>query len=209
MVISLRKIYVLCVLLFICGLASCSGTGTLENVKYKNHVLQQRKIKNTFFKESPESPLLEEQQWRFTTLHYYPVNVILKLNAQANLIADQTPLQLRTSTGHERFYVPRYYLEFEIEGQRLHLTAYQQVEEVAQGSTNYFVPFTDLTSGEETYGAGRYLEFDYGGVGAVLLDFNFSYNPYCAYNFNFSCPIPPPDNHLNVAVKAGEMTFVE
>jgi hypothetical protein len=74
-------------------------------------------------------------------------------------------------------------------------------------STSFFVPFTDLTSGKDTYGAGRYLEFDYTGSGLALLDFNYAYNPYCAYNYNYSCPIPPSDNNLTLALTAGEMAF--
>lgn len=166
-------------------------------------------IKNSFFKDSPESPLLEEQQWRFSKLEYFPVDLNFKLIAQAKPLADQNPMPMTTSTGHESIYIPRFFLEFDLDGHRVHVTAYQQVDDVARNSTTYFVPFTDLTSGKETYGAGRYLEFNYTGEGRVLLDFNFAYNPYCAYNYNFSCPIPPRDNHINAAIRAGEMAFIE
>ena len=70
-----------------------------------------------------------------------------------------------------------------------------------------FLPFQDSNAGGETYGAGRYLEVQELGPGELLLDFNYATNPYCAYGDGWSCPIPPPENHLAVAIRAGEMTF--
>ncbi|HNJ28593.1 MAG TPA: DUF1684 domain-containing protein, partial [Ferruginibacter sp.] len=75
-----------------------------------------------------------------------------------------------------------------------------------------FVPFTDLTTGDESYGSGRYIEFyiqDIQGDGTLQLDFNKAYNPYCAYASGFKCPIPPRENALNVAIKAGEKNFAK
>ena len=85
------------------------------------------------------------------------------------------------------------------------LTAYRNIDlSRLEGYRNYlFVPFTDLTNGESTYGGGRYLDLE-GPLGnAVELDFNRAYNPYCAYGGAYSCPIPPIENHLGVAVRAG------
>ena len=71
----------------------------------------------------------------------------------------------------------------------------------------YYIPFTDLTNGEETYGAGRYLDFKIPESEKVIIDFNLAYNPYCAYNHSYSCPIPPKENNLNIKIEAGEKTF--
>jgi len=76
----------------------------------------------------------------------------------------------------------------------------------------FFVPFTDLTSSTETYGAGRYLELEHDsekGSGWFVLDFNLAYSPYCAYNDEYSCPIPPKANRLSVAIRVGEKMFRE
>ena len=187
--------------------ASCTGHGTLDELKYKHHVLDQRKIKNSYFKTSPESPLLEEQQWKFSRLLYFPVDPVYKIDARVKVIAGQKAITMKTSTGHESIYVPRLLLEFELEGEKRFLTAYQSPDQLRQKSIRYFLPFTDLTTGTDTYGGGRYLDFDYKGSGLARLDFNFAYNPYCAYNYNYSCPIPPAANTLTLAVKAGEMVF--
>jgi hypothetical protein len=207
MTIKLRKLTILLIVFAVLPLASCTGQGTLDTIKYKNHVLEQRKIKDLFFKKSPESPLLEEQQWKFSQLTYFPVNTDFRIQARLTPIAVQAAVPIKTSTGHESMYVPRLFLEFDLEGEKRHLTAYQSTDQVRVESTSFFVPFTDLTSGKDTYGAGRYLEFDYTGSGLALLDFNYAYNPYCAYNYNYSCPIPPSDNNLTLAVTAGEMAF--
>jgi hypothetical protein len=72
------------------------------------------------------------------------------------------------------------------------------------GGGGYFLPFMDATSGDETYGAGRYLEIEPLPGGKLLVDFNMAYNPYCAYNEYWSCPIPPKENRLSVPIEAGE-----
>ena len=76
-----------------------------------------------------------------------------------------------------------------------------------QRSDNLFLPFADATSGNETYGAGRYLEIEMQNEGQLLVDFNYAYNPYCAYNENWSCPLTPAENRLSVAIRAGESLF--
>jgi len=75
------------------------------------------------------------------------------------------------------------------------------------GRETLFIPFKDATSGKETYGAARYLEIEETEVGIFLVDFNKAYNPYCAYSEAYSCPFPPRENWLEVAIKAGEKKF--
>jgi uncharacterized protein (DUF1684 family) len=93
---------------------------------------------------------------------------------------------------------------FTLEKSLLTLKAYR-----AQNSTDssLFVPFNDLTNGVETYKSGRYLNLYIPDNGAIVVDFNLAYNPYCAYNKKYSCPIPPVENRLNVKIKAGEKKY--
>jgi hypothetical protein len=92
-------------------------------------------------------------------------------------------------------------LEFTMQGQALRLSAFK---EVGEPDDRLFVPFTDLTTGTETYPAGRYLDISRSPTGVYVVDFNLAYNPYCYYNPTYDCPYPPKENRLQVAVRAGE-----
>jgi uncharacterized protein (DUF1684 family) len=96
-----------------------------------------------------------------------------------------------------------------IDGDTLQLTIYQNIDLMnQQGYEDYlFIPFNDLTNGMETYGGGRYLDVQQGEGDTLTLDFNKAYNPYCAYNPKYSCPIPPDENKLDVEIRAGEKNF--
>jgi uncharacterized protein (DUF1684 family) len=107
---------------------------------------------------------------------------------------------MQTSTGEVQTHQKYGRFKFTVEGQAAELTIYA-------GENGYFLPFADSLAGTETYGAGRYLEPEPLGEGKFLVDFNVAYNPYCAYNQNFSCPIPPKENRLKVAIRAGEKVF--
>jgi uncharacterized protein (DUF1684 family) len=94
---------------------------------------------------------------------------------------------------------------FEVEGQHLKLIAYKSVEDPYARSL--FLPFSDETSGHETYAAGRYLDLEEQGGDDYELDFNLAYNPYCAYNEDYTCPVPPFENKLSVKILAGEKNY--
>ena len=93
-------------------------------------------------------------------------------------------------------------LKFSVKGQALRLTAFHDLE--SQDARRLFVPFSDLTSGAETYPAGRYMELDPTPTGIYVVDFNIAYNPYCYYNAEYDCPLPPAENRLTVPIRAGE-----
>ena len=89
-----------------------------------------------------------------------------------------------------------------MDGQSATLQIYQDPED-----GYFFLPFVDSTAPEETYGAGRYLEIEPAAGGQFLIDFNTAYNPYCAYNGNWACPLPPRENYLKIRIEAGEKNF--
>ena len=107
-----------------------------------------------------------------------------------------------TSTGDQQEYWHVGHVSFSVNGRTASLQAYLPTE-----GGNYFIPFVDATAPAETYGAGRYLEPEDLGDGRLHLDFNLAYNPYCAYNDRWSCPIPPRQNRLPVRIEAGEKNF--
>ena len=107
-----------------------------------------------------------------------------------------------TTTGEVRAYRRSGKVSFEVDGEPATLTLY-----TTPHGNGWFVPFRDATSGTETYGAGRYLDLERTGDGSVMLDFNLAYNPYCAYDQRYSCPLPPVENWLQVPIRAGERNY--
>ena len=167
---------------------------------------EQRQAKDDFFARHPQSPLTVAQRREFKGLRYYAENEALRLRLPLERGEQAERIIMDTSTGDRRVYLRAGTVRFEVEGQEAELALY--AEEGADGH-EFFVPFRDATSGRETYGAGRYLEAELAPDGTVLIDFNVAYNPYCAYNDRWSCPLPPIENWLKVAIRAGEMAFEE
>jgi uncharacterized protein (DUF1684 family) len=156
--------------------------------------------KDDFFKHHPQSPLTPEQRGDFAGLQYFPENAALQLEVPVERLFDQQPMQMQTSTGGVQAYVRYGKFKFEVDGQPTELTIYQN-------ENGYFLPFVDSLAGKETYPAGRYLEPEPLPGDRFLVDFNIAYNPYCAYNEMWSCPITPAENRLKVPIRAGEQLF--
>jgi uncharacterized protein len=164
-----------------------------------------RAEKDEFFREHPQSPLTSEQRSSFEGLEYFPENS--ELVVRAELITDgvdrDEPIVMQTTTGDRQVYRRAGLIELDVGRDRARLTLY-----ASDDMHELFVPFRDATSGKESYGAGRYLEVEPSDRdGRVVVDFNYAYNPYCAYNPDWSCPIPPIENWLSVPIRAGERTF--
>ncbi len=161
-----------------------------------------RAQKDDFFKHDWQSPLTPEQRKTFEGLQYYPENPALKIITPVEEYADKQAVTMITSTGSAQEYLKYGQFTFDLHGEKATLQVYQDA-----GRGDFFLPFVDATAPEETYGAGRYLEIEPFGDGKFLIDFNYAYNPYCAYNPNWSCPIPPKENRLKVRIEAGEKKF--
>jgi len=159
-----------------------------------------RAQKDQFFRSHPHSPLLPEQQRSFSGLQYYPENPELRFETTIEPFAEQATVVMPTSTGEQRTYRRYGRFRFTIAGQPVQLTVYAD-------DHTYFLPFADASAGSETYGAGRYLEPQPLGNNRFQIDFNLAYNPYCAYNDQWSCPITPAENRLSVPIRAGEKLF--
>lgn len=159
-----------------------------------------RKEKDGFFKTSRQSPLEEEQKRDFSGLNYYPENPALRLELPLERFDNPVMVTIPTSTGDERDYWQVGEVRFNVDGQ-------EAVLQIYEADYGYFLPFSDATAPAETYGAGRYLEPEDLGGGLLLVDFNLAYNPYCAYNERWSCPLPPAANRLKVRIEAGEKNF--
>jgi hypothetical protein len=164
-----------------------------------------RRDKDEFFREDPRSPLTAEQRRTFEGLAYFPENPALLIRAalETEGVDLDEDIVLPTTTGGEQRYRRAGVIRFEVDGEPARVTLF-----ASRDTAELFLPFRDSTSGSESYGAGRYLEVDPPGLdGAVQVDFNYAYNPYCAYNPDWSCPIPPGENWLSVPIRAGEAAF--
>lgn len=159
-----------------------------------------RAEKDAFFGGHPQSPLTREQRAGFKGLSYFPENPDLRLEVRVNEFAEKAEFEMQTSTGNVQIYERFGSFKFQVDGTEVELTIYRSEH-------GFFLPFVDSLSGTETYPAGRYLEPDPLPGGRFLVDFNFAYNPYCAYNEMWSCPITPAENRLKVAIQAGEKLF--
>jgi uncharacterized protein (DUF1684 family) len=166
------------------------------------HELQRlRQHKDHMFRDDPHSPVPPEERARFAGLRYFPPNPHLQLELEVET-ADGSTLEIPTSDGSTRRFRRSGRVRFEIDGEQAELVLLTREDE-----HGFFLPFRDATSGKESYGAGRYLDVERGSDGRVQVDFNLAYNPYCAYNDAFSCPLPPPENWLRVPIRAGEAAY--
>ena len=159
-----------------------------------------RKQKDLFFTTDPHSPLHEEQKKDFTGLEYFSGNPSLDFDLEIEGFEKKEMVQIATSTGSIQSYTRYGKIKFLVDGKEYELTVFSSEH-------GFFIPFVDSQAGKETYGAGRYLDPHLLPNGKLKVDFNLAYNPYCAYNDLYSCPLPPAENRLAVAIKAGEMNI--
>ena len=174
------------------------------NVKYGGVLLSTyqdiRREKDQFFANHHHSPLTPDQRRVFVGLDYYPPNPDMRFEVPVEVFNSDESIQIPTSTGEFQTYTRYGRFYFSLEGEDAALTLYRNEH-------GYFLPFVDALAGIETYPAGRYLEVDQLLDGKFLVDFNQAYNPYCAYNDYWSCPLTPFENRLKVPIRAGEKIF--
>ena len=156
--------------------------------------------KDQFFASHAQSPLTAEQKQDFEGLKYFPENEALRLEVKVKKFPEVDPVEIQTSAGDVQTYNRYGQFSFKVAGEQASLTIYDT-------DFGFFLPFVDSLANTETYGAGRYLEPEPLENGNFLVDFNFAYNPYCAYNDKWRCPLTPFENRLKVPIRAGEKIF--
>lgn len=162
-----------------------------------------RARRDEYMRTHQQSPLTETQKTGFVPLEYYPEDPALVFIVEPDETIDHTPIALGTTTGESKEYIPHARITVEIEGEPVTLTVFQ---EPGRGR-RLLIPFKDATSGLETYGAGRTVDPQSRPDGKLVVDFNYAHGPYCQYNDNWSCALPPFDNWLKVPVRAGEKKY--
>jgi uncharacterized protein (DUF1684 family) len=180
---------------------AAAGHDDVDNV---DDVIGERQDKDAFFK-SDSSPLLAGERGKFRGLDYYPVNPELRFQVRLQRHSSPKTIRMATNTGEIRSGIVYGFFEFTIEDRICRVQVYRLEESFSRPAL--FIPFLDATSGDETYEGGRYIDLTENTSGMYDLDFNRAYNPYCAYNPEYSCPAPPEENALAAPVRAGEKKY--
>jgi uncharacterized protein (DUF1684 family) len=184
-----------------------SPSETADN--YVQTLLKDRADKNEELITDEKSPLTEEDKKDFKGLHYYPPDE--KYRVVATLERFDNPFHFKMKTTTERLpeYATYGRISFQIKDTTYQLFVYQNIELMKKpGYEKYlFIPFNDNTNAETTYGGGRFMDTYIPEGDTLILDFNKAYNPYCAYNSKYSCPIPPEENFLDTRIEAGELKW--
>lgn len=196
-------------MLVLSGLLALSMEVVAQSEPWKMALIKEREEKDKEFSQSETSILPEDEIGDFHGLHYFDISDDFRVKAKFKRIKNGKEFKMKTTTNRLPIYKPYGYITFKLKGTKYTLTVYQNIElSKKEGYEDYlFLPFTDLTNGDTTYGGGRYIDLKMGDLKNLTIDFNSAYNPYCAYNAKFSCPIPPEENHLEVAIEAGVMKY--
>ena len=167
---------------------------------------------NASYKDASKSPLKKRDLKKFKGLDFFPVDSTFIVIANLTKTINAPTFEMATTTDRKPLYKEYGILKFNLKGKKCALKIYQSQDDLRDKKykNHLFLPFTDDTSGEESYGGGRYMDVmttDEKADGTIELNFNNTYNPYCAYNDKYSCPLTPRKNHLDVEVKAGIKVF--
>lgn len=170
---------------------------------------EHQREQNAKFKDALKSPLTAKDRKTFRALAFYKVDSAYVVTASFKRTVGEKPFPMKTSTARLPMYVKYGELTFKIKGDKHKLNIYQNVasakEEGYDGSL--FLPFTDHTSGDGSYGGGRYLDTKLPEGNTLIIDFNKAYNPYCAYSNRYSCPVPPRENYIKTRIEAGVKAY--
>ena len=177
--------------------------------KNKQSSLEYQQQLNIEFADSLKSPLKEEDRSHFKALEFFSIDKKYIVEAVLIRTKKEKTFQMKTSTDRTPLYKKYGELHFTLEGKEMKLNVYQNIDLMKlQDYKDYlFLPFSDLTNGKESYIGGRYIDMRIPEGHKVTIDFNKAYNPYCAYNYKYSCPIVPLENDLNIEINAGVKKF--
>lgn len=176
-----------------------------QDIPYAKQISQHRKKVKEEHKIDPRSPLRKSD---LRSLRYYPADESWKIEADYREFTQKDSVMMPTSSGRLKYFLRFARADFQVDGRNYSLSLYRPAA-ASSGYAGFFLPFYDQTNGPETYGGGRYLDLDTSHIkgGKILIDFNLSYNPWCAYSDGFNCPVPPQENRLELLIRAGEKAY--
>lgn len=181
---------------------------SLEDNGYISHIKAHRDHYLQDFIKDERAPL---DSTDLPYVHFFEANESYAVECTFTEATDKTPFEMATYSGITKPYQVYGYLACPVEGKDIKLELYQnrQMASIPAYADHLFLPFKDLTNGEESYGGGRYIDVKASSInnGKMPIDFNKAYNPWCAYSDGYNCPIPPIANHLDIMLKAGESKY--
>ena len=196
----MKKVIVPIVVVAVAIIAAYTFLGSEED--YVTSIEKHREEQKIFFKDSDESPF-NQFNISFNGLNYFEPNPDFNIKAEIMPYTNKQLVSLATSTGTNEDYLKFGKATFSVNKESVELILLQPLDK----QNMLFIAFTDATSAEETYGAGRYIDLDYEGESRMMIDFNKAYNPYCAFVDDYSCPLPLPENNLTIAILAGDKSY--
>jgi hypothetical protein len=170
----------------------------------KSRLAAYRERRDEYYAHDAESPIDPDDRVTFEGLRYFPERPDLVFDVPIDTSGPDVGehVEFQTSDGQIKHYIRAGRIHAAVDGNPITLTVFKDVER-----GRYFLPFRDGTSGQESYAGGRYLDPRQKPDGNLIVDFNFAYNPYCAYSEGWSCPIPPFENVIKTRIEAGEQAF--
>jgi uncharacterized protein (DUF1684 family) len=196
----MRNFFAVVMMLFIQGVAAQTYNDSLKAFR--------EKYRNDFLTDV-RSPIKQKENLKF--IQFFEGDSSYRISTSFMKAENATPFEMATLNGKTKTYVEYGIISFFLGGKNLSLKIYQSISLMSNPEyrDHLFLPFTDLTNGDETYEAGRYLDFTISDIhdSILVVDFNKSYNPYCAYSPGYSCPKPPQENALPIKILAGEKNF--
>ena len=184
---------------------------TQKASSFKDEVKQFQYKLNTQYASSEDSPLTKEDLKTFKSLDFFDIDETYKIEATFELTPNTPIFAMPTTTDRLPLYRKYGIATFNLNGENLELSVYQPQNSMTSFNNEdlLFLPFKDTTNGTTSYGGGRYIDLEIPEKDSktIVIDFNKSYNPYCAYNYKYSCPIPPRENNLPIAILAGVKAY--
>ncbi len=195
---SLKLSYLSLFILLITG-------STHAQIKHAQEIKIFQKKLNKLYCNPYKSPLPKKERKTFKGHHFFPIDSLYKIEAKFSRYKNPASLQLKTTSDRLANFNKYGSIEFKLNGKKQRLTIYQSpnLGKSKKYRNRLFLPFNDLTNGNETYAGGRYIDLSIPEGDLIILDFNKSYNPFCVYNHRYSCPIPPIENNLTIRIEAG------
>lgn len=189
---------------FIITAIFCLYSASAQECSIEKSIQYQQQL-NKEYADPAESPLTKKDLKKFKSLDFYPVDMSYCVEAKFVRTPDEKPFEMPTTTTRKPMYVKFGEVYFMLQGKECKLDVFQNIDMVKKEEykNSLFLPFTDYTSGNGSYAGGRYIDVLQPKGDKIIIDFNTAYNPYCAYNHDYSCPIPPAQNDLKVEAKAG------
>lgn len=202
----MKRILLIVIVVAIAGFVYVSVSSGPSPEAYAAEINEEREKKDEFLRSDPSSPMQGKID-SFTGLNYFPPDLSFRVQASLEPVESKQVRVLDTNTGEQSRYLDYAWATFDLQG-KSHRLLILEVMDMGPTRGKLFLAFADETSARETYGAGRYLDLKkVPAATSIELDFNKAYNPYCAYNDGYSCPLPPRENVLSIPIKAGEKSF--